>query len=382
MKSTQSNKKAAARHKLKTFEWTEDDIEVVSAGGVPKHFPISSSIPSELQQRPVDTMENKIARVQERKKEAEVRAIKYSALQKKNGNRNNPLSLEKYYNSVLGNNQKTSTTVIPDINNDVMSKLQSNDYFLLAEGLNQYFDEFVARNSLCSVDESSLLLQMYDSSDYSELIKYPDLAECPFEGVCLLSSTQVETNNYRLGQWFPCIVFSAEIQSNVNIDSLISNLEVANLSDENEVSPSNNLLTSANAEYYQVMTPHNKQSFRTHVVNIFTKHRVQMNFNQTESAQSIRKSPFKQSNQLVLPDNADKLVTNYINRVIQAIQRRHDAVSLMKYYYHIECIPFNRDIVSSINRKTIETIRKRAVSTKLLIGGCPNDCLSSEIDQV
>lgn len=57
----------------------------------------------------------------------------------------------------------------------------------------------------------------------------------------------------------------------------------------------------------------------------------------------------------------------YLDRIVDALQRRHLCVSLCKYYSYVRSMPVNERITATMTQKQFEKIYFRAASmTKLL----------------
>lgn len=295
MKSaTNGTKKVQNRHKLKNFEWTDEDIEDVSNGAVPKLFqnkkgtssatnPIDSGSILHGESKFIDTMEDKIERVQQRKKDDEIRKLKYAK------------------KKVMLNKVKAS--VPPETYHDLVNDRSSN-WEDLASKLNAFFEDVVDKNPmLVALDESFIPLKLYDSDEYGEQLVFPVGKSLPVEGLCLVSSEERnERSMYQrgLGVWTPCTIQ----QKHYDVG------------------------------YYNVTTISSDAPIRAHALALYIR------------AHSMDK---------------------YVDRVIAALQRRRNALTLMKYKYFVLNMPFSELIVSAISPSQVAHIRARSLSSKRLL---------------
>jgi dynein heavy chain, axonemal len=194
MKPSTANKKTIARRKLKNFDWTDDDIQAVSnTTGVKKALEITSRNDGSVF---VDTMENKISRVQIRKKEAEsriARTIKSKAPTK---------------TVSIGSIQQLLDSVPKEALVDIVKDGEST---FIAYGLNMFFENLLKlQTGLLSGDEYLIPLSHYDSSDFIESNPLP--VKAPYDAVCLIPSPNQWESAYNrsLGKWQACKVVKFE----------------------------------------------------------------------------------------------------------------------------------------------------------------------------
>jgi dynein heavy chain len=165
------NKRASNRQKLKALEWTDDAIEDCNNAGAQFFVDIDGN---RLDEKYVNTMEAKIARVQQRKKEAEVRAEKRKKQQFKES--------------------------MPGVSFPVQKMSNSKDLKTQSALLNSFFSEvFASYPDLNNEWVANFPLYMYDSSEFDEMLKF-DLSEQCF-GICFFPDPP-QSNS--LGLFQPC----------------------------------------------------------------------------------------------------------------------------------------------------------------------------------
>lgn len=171
----------------KIYEWTDEDIINASFGDFPKKYEAIQEI-NLNSNKYIDTMENKIARVQQRKKENELRLKKIKSL-KPNTDK-----------SLYANSNKIP---LPSVNSDVNElEISLNDYFSeVVKQFPQYFNEIY----------NDIPLYYFNSTEYTEIL--PFSSHFPTIGVCLLqledlSSLGIEVivDASQVGQWISCII--------------------------------------------------------------------------------------------------------------------------------------------------------------------------------
>lgn len=279
------------RKKLKTFEWTDDAIQAVSNGKQVPQFEKKSKHEDKSNglsyAKPfVDTMEDKIARVQARKKEDQDRKIRLSK-------RSNVLPTEDF------------RYIISLIPKDVLlENIKGDESTFIAYGINTYIGTVIEKYPhLIGEYEATMPLYMYDSSEFDERI--PRITAFPYDAVSLMASTSKQDSVYdrSIGKWMSCSVMGYVSGSGSESDSFL-NIRLS----------SGEMATA-------------------HISYVFSK---------------------KQSIDL------------YIERVVAALKRRHDSLSLLKYYYYIRCMPFNDKIVSTMTNDQMERIHRKTLNMKRL----------------
>ena len=167
-----SNSKSKARRKLKNFEWTDEAIQNVADAEMVISAP------------EVENMDTKIARVQNRKKEAQER-------EKRKAMRLPPAS-----------------NVESDLRHLNLSDDSITPSKVLADALNAHFQQVLEQAPHLSTNFLSVYPPyLFDSSIFSELLVVPAL---PAEAACLVPSTGPEDSprGKALGYWQQCQVLS------------------------------------------------------------------------------------------------------------------------------------------------------------------------------
>ena len=261
--------------KLKSLEWTEDEIESISnevtTTVVMKDY---DPLAGELF---VDDMDQKIARVQQRKKEAEDRLIRRIQMIKPP----RPVTILTKF-EIKGSNPASN----------------------LSKTLNDYFAEYLENQpSLIGETETSLPIHYFGSAIFDELLTV-DTSILPCIGVCLLSSQEPQSSprSRGLGMWRSC-----------QIESLENNLFTVNL-----------LNNSGSIESDPIILP------RIRVCLLSQK------------------------------------VATYGDRIVDALQRRSDALALLKYDFYIRNMPFNTKVSYSLGEEQARRIVDKAINFEKL----------------
>jgi dynein heavy chain len=167
--------------KLDRLEWTDETIEEYSNKSLQRVYTPAIENSSSSLYPFVDTMESKIARVQQRQKEASDR------MRKK-----------------LSNTSESSNSLFGYLS----SLTEPLDSYLLASALNGYFEEFLRYDeSYISDILGNFPLVFYDSSLYNEYLQLGEISES-CAGVCLIRdpSDDALPKDKGLGMWYPCTV--------------------------------------------------------------------------------------------------------------------------------------------------------------------------------
>lgn len=177
-----------AKDKLKSLEWSDKAIEDFCVTSVAQ----SAVKKNSENQHNVDSMESKIARVQERKKEAEERQQRNKA-KATNSAPKREISIHKIHHGT---------------NTD------------LANQLNEYFSNYIAENQVLVTNHLlNFPLFFFDSSLHDELMKVA--VHWPAPGVCLFASTGPENSLVErgLGIWYPCTVVGIDEAGNYLVNN-------------------------------------------------------------------------------------------------------------------------------------------------------------------
>lgn len=179
--------KKTGRRKLKNFDWTDEAIDEITYGNPLARPQNYSAVP---EKKDVDTMEDKIARVESRKKEAEERAQRRI--------------------TQLPKSDQDSPSLFHGLSKSIKSRSKSEDVsFLddLCDGLNQELTTFLQQNtSFVSYDVCNFQLHLFDSSLFNEILKSP--SKFPVNGCILIPSHEPEISPRRrgVGEWQPCSI--------------------------------------------------------------------------------------------------------------------------------------------------------------------------------
>ena len=186
MKKT--NKRAVNKQKLKSLEWSDDEIQRCNSDDF--------RIPDDERKddKSLTSMEAKISRVQARKKEAEER-------EKRRVKSRYFSTVEKRYNL-----DSLSRTLQADVNSGHASQS-------MADGLNCYFQDRFADEGLNSTWDNSFPLWMYDSTTFDEVLK--------FDGKCTHGACLVIKSGEVFGQWFPCEIVDTSDWILVHIEGIV-----------------------------------------------------------------------------------------------------------------------------------------------------------------
>lgn len=194
----EQNKRNSNKNKLSALEWTDEAIQEYSdLSSLPPATKNAENGGDPL----IDTMESKIARVQQRKKEEAERKLQRAKLPAKPA-------------------KPTAVLAKYSIENKVSSpeKFFDNE---LSDSLNNYFAEYFGQNPLLvSEFEAHFPLEYYDNSSFDELL--PISKTFPVSGCCLLThdGSLIER---AVGNWVPCRVLDqlADGQYQVEVASLL-----------------------------------------------------------------------------------------------------------------------------------------------------------------
>jgi dynein heavy chain len=270
-KNGHSSRRAEMKKKLKSIEWTDDDIEEISSS-----VPVSTKPTRITATAPVkDDMDAKIERVQQRKKEAEERSIKHS---KKN---------------II----KEESSLLNYIN------INDEEAFNLSTCLNDYFIDLITGNPyLVNENESKFPLNLFDSSEFNDLLPINSTL-LPMQGSCLISSQQPQNSprDRGLGRWYACSIIDA-----------IENIVTVKVIDD-----SSSIITDLKLPRICVCLLNQK-------------------------------------------------ISNYGDRVAAALQRRADCVSLLKYNYFIQQMPYHVSVTSTLKQAQQERIHNKSHSMERL----------------
>lgn len=206
-----ANKRIANKQKLKTLEWSDDEIQRCTA--------VDFHIPDEERKddKSLTSMESKIARVQARKKEAEEREKKK----------------KRVLSSIIPKRYNLDQLKI-SLTGDINTIRASN---ILAEGLNHYFEARFLDNPVISNWDGGFPLWMYSSTVFDELLKF-EISE-PLFGACL-----VIKNGESFGHWLPCKIL------NVSPSLVMAEIEGIVRDDIIRVHPIHVCLTTHNLDHY------------------------------------------------------------------------------------------------------------------------------------
>ena len=169
-RSLQSGLKIRNKRKLKSFDWTNETIEACANS--------EYVVPVEQQ---VENMETKIARVQERKKEAQERADR------------------KAQSATPQTRSETALSRFSSLGFASGSVLEG-----LVSALNKHFEDYIeGYPGLITPVETKFPLKYYDSSKFDEILTMPSHAR---EAACLISIKTPDSSlrHQGLGIWFPC----------------------------------------------------------------------------------------------------------------------------------------------------------------------------------
>lgn len=257
--SKKVNKRVSNKQKLKALEWTDDAIEECNNAGAKFFIDIDGNRPDE---KYINTMESKIARVQQRKMEAEEREERRRKMPRKEVPFVSPFS--------SANNQ------------DVRS---------LSATLSSFFaDLFVKYPDLNNSWVVNFPILMYDSSEFDEILLFEDAF--PSKGICFLKDQQ---NQNSFGSFYPCKILAVS-NGQVKIETF------GLLNDEIVWLP-----------FIQVfMSGQNPETFA--------------------------------------------------KRIVAALIKRYQCVSLMRYFSYIQNMPINPRIISSMTESQSERILEKSLS--------------------
>eukprot|EP01041_Mallomonas_annulata_P000832 gene832-1621_t len=259
-KSLPGGLKLKNKKKVSTFDWTDESIEAAAN---------SAYVPSA--EAAGETMETKIARVQERQKEAKERKARLSQ------------TIKPRTESALSRYQ--SNTDYP-----------SQDHNELAYILNCHFEDYLSDHpDLITPVECKFQLHYFCSSIFNETLPLPLFFQG--EAVCLLTNDSPGSSllHRGLGSWVPCVVLNA-------VDNTFQ------------------------------ITIHTNGTAKTMILD--RMYVCLHNFS--------------------LP--------LYGDCILDAITRRRDCVSLMKYYYIISNMPFDLAVTSTLDDGLANKIVQRAMS--------------------
>jgi dynein heavy chain len=274
------------QRKLDKLDWSDDVIEECSVKSSQKFPPPAVENSSSTLNPFVDTMESKIARVQQRKREAEDRTSHKKA------------------------SSLSDSVVAPSLFESVDAINGNMSSGLLAQLLNDYFDEYLGMNpDFISSVTCQFPLGFYDSSLYNEYLQLGANGS-PQDGVCLIrdSSAFAPMKDRGLGIWYPCNVLSY-------VDGTFS------------------VILSAEAG----------------AVSCSALQVCLLSF-------TVQKS----------------FMDKYMERVIDALRRRRDSIALMKYHFFIHNMPYSESITSTLTSSQASRIQQRAINKKSLYNVDPS----------
>lgn len=185
------SKRAANKQKLASLEWTDEAIEQCSNAGPNAVINQAASESKDLES--LNTMEAKIARVQQRKKEAEERDARN----------------EKKHATI-------SSSPLKKLFKEYLTKEALQDGKKLAGALNAYFMDLLSQElSLITEFDTSFPLDMYDSSEFDEALIFPTITKQDLYGVSLIYEDNRRLNDPipKFGKWFPCKIMRIEPDS-------------------------------------------------------------------------------------------------------------------------------------------------------------------------
>lgn len=239
-----SSKNSKTRRKLKSFDWTDEAIEETSRSPLV----VTNSKPD------INDMESKIARVQQRKKEAHLREQKKKTA---------------LANSVpnLGFTPPTpSATGTTDINE-------------IVSALNSFFELFInGEPHLVGASVSMFPMELYDDSTNDETCISPAIDDAC---ACLVSEAGPEGSprNRGLGRWYPAIISSVS---------------------------------------------------------------------EGRFCVTVEGGDVKTVGRMSLCLEKDR-IQSYVDRIISALRRRSSAVTLLRYYFYVNSMPFDITVASSLS---------------------------------
>lgn len=198
MNTKKPNKRAANRQKLKTLEWTDDAIEECQSAGTKFFEKFDTEAKDE---KYINTMESKIARVQMRKKEAEEREVRK----------------KKYEDALPKENLSVKQFTVANLT-------PAQQQTKLSEFLNQYFVNYIRSNTSLLENHNfthHFPLALYDSSEFDERLLFPK--KFPISAVCLAIQTTNNSRNAQTdddvanalgGKWYPGEIVDMKIDPN------------------------------------------------------------------------------------------------------------------------------------------------------------------------
>lgn len=423
-----NSKKALLREKLKSnFEWTTEAIEDFNVNGLSiSVVKTPSPVKNRVQPSPdfmvkseprKDTMEEKIERVQMRKKEAGDRAVKKSRRLSHSSNLNH--ALKEYQDSIHNGGENLNT-------------------FEVANRLNKYFQDLLAENQIMKVrseSDSIMPLHFFDVSTYDELLVQPSCLyhddsvsggkmtdpnqmmdknedEIVIRAVCFLSKSQlselqdstkakgdkkildIDISDYKsenenenenekirndtIGQWFSC-----EVLHSIN-DEMIEETAPENdcEKDQDTKEDYDNLLKAMRTKSMKEeeskkeygMKKYNRPSRRL-LVRIIT--------NDISTINNIHiKSLLEQNDESDINQDATDVTEGaptiftvnpmqvyfleqsleiYGNRITDAILLRRNCTALNKYHFFVRSMPYDNSIASSLGQSQMAKIRAKCM---------------------
>lgn len=259
---TAASRRASNKKKLQALEWSNEAIEQLS-NSLREDEAISTKISHPENEIALDTMESKIARVQLKKKENELREQRKK---KRPIPQPRPESVLTRYNNNNINSSDAETKKSTESDRDA-SQGQANK---LAASLNSYFRKyFVETPSAAELSSADINfpLECYDHSTHNEALPMQQ-NDLPMYGACLLVDTRHESSllDRLLGTWYPCKVL--HMHEPGDADSTIE-VEVSGpILDEVHLLPRMHVcLVSHDAERYAIRVM-DAFSRRSHCVNL------------------------------------------------------------------------------------------------------------------
>lgn len=284
------------------MEWSNEAIEQFS-NSLREEDEVQTKSSGPENEIALDTMESKIARVQQKKKENDVREQRRKT---RPVPQPRPESVLTRYNNNNNNSSSVAETKSVDSDSDASQGLAKK----LAASLNSYFRKYFAETpsaaaALSSAD-ANFPLECYDHSTHNEALPVQQ-NHLPMFGACLLTETRHESSllDRLLGTWHPCKVL--RVHEPEDADSTIE-VEVSGpILDETHVLP------------------------RVHVC--------------------------------LVSHDAER----YAARVLEAFSRRSHCVNLLQFEAMVAAMPVNEAVVCCMTQEQYNSIYKRAASTSKLL---------------